>query len=60
MVSLGHSELTSLHLEQNLHHSKDIYSLMQKRRSSIANALELHFFCIKPSIYVHILLFDTG
>ena len=23
---------------------------MQKRRNSIANALELHLFCIKPSI----------
>ena len=25
---------------------------MEKRRNSIANALELHFFYIQPSIYV--------
>ena len=28
-----------------------INGLMQKRRASIANALELRLFCIKPSIY---------
>ena len=28
-----------------------INGLMQKRRNSIANALELHLLCIKPSIW---------
>ena len=31
---------------------QDIDGLMQKRRNSIANALELCLFCIKPSIYL--------
>ena len=30
-----------------------IDSLMQKRRNSIANVLELGLFCIKPSIWTH-------
>ena len=29
--------------------------LMQKRRNSIANALELHLFCIKPSVFYDML-----
>ena len=30
---------------------KHIDGLMQKRRNSIANALELRLFCIKPSVW---------
>ena len=29
----------------------DINGLVQERRNSIANALEFHLSCIKPSIY---------
>ena len=35
--------------EQNHYH--DIDGLMQKRRNSIANVMELRLFYIKPSIF---------
>ena len=33
------------------HKDFHINGLMQRRRNSVANALELHLFCIKPSIW---------
>ena len=34
--------------------NKYIDGLMQKRRNSVANAMQLRRFCTEPTIYIHI------